>query len=58
MLYTVNMGMTARQFRKAGFARSVPVPFRKGKDADLGLFAKEIVKEAGIDPVTLREVRK
>ena len=79
MLYTVNMGMTARQvmrilkkngwkldrtegshhiFRKAGFARSVPVPFHKGKDADLGFFAKEILKEAGIDPVTLREVRK
>lgn len=42
-------------FRKNGYARSIPVPFHKGRDDDLGFFAKEILKEAGIDPITLKE---
>ena len=47
-------------FKKEGFNRSVPVPvpYHKGKDDDLGFFAKEILKEANIDPKTLKEVRK
>ena len=40
------------------FNRSVPVPYHKGKDDELGFFAKEILKEANIDPKTLKEVRK
>ena len=43
-------------FKKEGFNRSVP--YHKGKDDDLGFFAKEILKEANIDPKTLKEVRK
>ena len=49
------MGMTANQ---EGYTRAVPVPYHKGKDDDLGFFAKEILKEANIDPVTLKEVKK
>ena len=45
-------------FKKEGHNRSVPVPYHKGKDSDLGFFAKEILKEAGIDPVTLKEIKK
>lgn len=44
--------------KKEGYTRSVPVPYHKGKDDDLGFFAKEILKEANIDPKTLKEVRK
>ena len=43
--------------RKQGYTRAVPVPYHKGKDDDLGFFAKEILKEANIDPNTLN-VRK
>lgn len=45
-------------FKKEGYIRSVPVPFHKGKDDDLDFFAKEILKEANIDPKTLKEVKK
>ena len=45
-------------FRKEGVTRSVPVPVHKGKDSDLGFFAKEILKEANIDPITLKEIKK
>ena len=45
-------------FKKTGYSRSVPVPLHKGKDDDLGFFAKEILKEANIDPKTLKEVKK
>lgn len=45
-------------FKKEGYTRSVPVPYHKGKDDDLGFFAKEILKEANIDSKTLKEVRK
>ena len=45
-------------FKKEGFNRSVPVPYHKGKDDDLGFFAKEILKEENIDLKTLKEVRK
>ena len=45
-------------FVKAGYDRPVPVPFHKGKDDNLGDFAKDILAEAGIDPRTLKEVKK
>lgn len=45
-------------FVKEGFARPVPVPFHKGKDDDLGDFAKDILKQANIDPKTLKEKQK
>ena len=45
-------------FKKEGFTRSIPVPFHKGKDSDLGFFAKIILKEARIDPKTLKEIKK
>ena len=79
MLYTINMGMTAKQvmkilkkngwkldriesshhiFKKEGYIRSVPVPFHKGKDDDLGFFFFFFLKEANIDPKTLKEIKK
>ena len=45
-------------FIKNGHDRPVPVPFHKGKDDNLGDFAKDILKEAGIDPRTLKETSK
>lgn len=37
-------------FVKEGVPRAVPVPVHKGrKDSDLGFFAREILKQAGID---------
>ena len=42
-------------FVKEGRDRPVPVPFHKGKDDNLGDFAKNILKEAGINPNTLKE---
>lgn len=45
-------------FVKTGHDRPVPVPFHKGKDDNLGDFAKDILAEAGIDPRTLKEVKK
>ncbi len=43
-------------FVKEGYERPVPVPFHKGKDDNLGDFAKDILKEANINPNTLKEV--
>ena len=40
-------------FEKEGFDRPVPVPYHKGKDDNLGDFAKDIMKEANINPTTL-----
>ena len=45
-------------FVKKGYDRPVPVPFHKGKDDNLGDFAKDILKEANIDPKTLKEIQK
>lgn len=45
-------------FVKKGCLRPIPVPYHKGKDNNLGDFAKEILKEANIDPKTLKEVEK
>lgn len=45
-------------FKKKGYNRSIPVPVHKGRDDDLGFFAKEILKEAGIDPKTLKEIKE
>ena len=54
----VRINSSHRIFVKEGSDRPVPVPFHKGKDDNLGDFAKDILKEANIDPKTLREVRK
>ena len=43
---------------KKGYDRPVPVPFHKGKDDNLGDFAMDILKEANIDPKTLKEIQK
>ena len=43
-------------YRKVGFVRSVPVPYHKNKDSDLGVFAKKILKQAHIDPETKKEI--
>ena len=46
-------------FRKDGYSRAIPVPIHKGnRDTDLGFFSKEILKEANIDPNTLKEIKK
>ena len=45
-------------FTKKGYDRPIPVSFHKGKDDNLGDFAKDILKEADIDPKTLREIKK
>ena len=45
-------------FEKQGFDRPVPVPYHKGKDSDLGNFAKQILREANIDPDTKEEIKK
>ena len=45
-------------FEKEGFSRPVPVPYHKGKDDNLGDFAKVILKQADIDPVTHKEAKK
>ena len=45
-------------FEKEGCVRPIPVPYHKGKDDNLGDFAKDILQEANIDPKTLKEVAK
>lgn len=43
-------------FEKEGFDRPVPVPLHGNKD--LGNFGNKILKEAGINPKTLKEESK
>lgn len=45
-------------FVKEGCERPIPVPFHKGKDDNLGDFAKDILKEANINPQTLKEEKQ
>ena len=40
-------------FEKKGFNRPIPVPLHGNKD--LGEFGKKILREAGINPTTLKE---
>ncbi len=43
-------------YTKTGFDRPIPVPYHKEKDSDLGVFAKQILKQAHIDTKTKKEI--